>query len=318
MCVAQNFNFQTSPFFQLETRHSEVAHEVEIQVLLRPKNKVLTNTTNISNFVLWIIDFQIVVHTAPYAFCSSTIVQRALAATSHIETTNLEEERMFKNAKMFVDHGNGCFTTKELLSIRLLSLMQDIGAPLKMHGKIVSFFKDAITTTFRHHHPAIKHCLQRFGMNGLYPTILTQPSSINIQYYPVPVHNAQAMIKLLLSSSLAQDESNCFFPNPDNAMDPPPDEVTMIADIDTVRSYQNAYKTLCHRPNHVLRDIILYNKLATKRHGYLSLQPVCFSLSILNQKMHNHPEGWRPLGYVPNIGLAHTFYQKCGKGSALS
>jgi hypothetical protein len=30
----------------------------------------------------------------------------------HIEATNLEEERMFKNAKMFVDHGNGCFTTK--------------------------------------------------------------------------------------------------------------------------------------------------------------------------------------------------------------
>jgi hypothetical protein len=30
----------------------------------------------------------------------------------HIEATNLEEERMFKNAKMFVDRGNGCFTTK--------------------------------------------------------------------------------------------------------------------------------------------------------------------------------------------------------------
>jgi hypothetical protein len=90
---------------------------------------------------------------------------------------------MFKNAKMFADHGNGCFTTKELLSIRLLSLKRDIGAPLKMYGKSVSLFKDAftdrdaLTTTFRHCHMAIKHFSKWFGMKGLYPTILTQPSS---------------------------------------------------------------------------------------------------------------------------------------------
>ena len=85
---------------------------------------------------------------------------------------------MFKNAKVFADCGNGCFTTKELLSICLLSLMRDIGAPLKTYGKIGSLFKDAITdrvvltTTYRHRHTAIKHFSKRFGMKGLYPTIL--------------------------------------------------------------------------------------------------------------------------------------------------
>jgi hypothetical protein len=54
---------------------------------------------------------------------------------------NVEEERMFENAKMFANHGNGCFTTKELLSIRLLSLMREIGAPLKIYGRIVSLLK---------------------------------------------------------------------------------------------------------------------------------------------------------------------------------
>ena len=229
---------------------------------------------------------------------------------NQVDATNLEEERMFQNAKRFVDRGNGCFTTEELLSIRLLSLMRDIGAPLKTYGKIRSLFKDAITdrvaltTTFRHRHTAIKHFSQRFGMNGLYPTILTQTSPINNRYYPVPVHNAQAMIESLLYSSLAQDESNLLFPNPDNPLDPPPAEVTVIADIDTGRSYRTAYKTLCHRPNHVLCGIIVYiDKLATDRHGHLSLEPVCFTLSIFNQKTRNRPEAWRPLGYVPNIGL---------------
>jgi hypothetical protein len=95
-----------------------------------------------------------------------------------------------------------------------------------------------------------------------------------------------------------------LFPNPNNPMDPPPAKVTMIADIDTGRSWQNAYKTHCHRPNHVLCGIIIYiNNLATNRHEHLSLEPVCFTPSIFNQKMCNHPEAWRPLGYVPNIGL---------------
>jgi hypothetical protein len=95
-------------------------------------------------------------------------ISMPVAENPHIDATNLEEERMVKNTKMFVDRGTGCFTTEELLSICLLSLMQDIGAPLKTYGKIISLFKDAITdrvaltTTIRHRqHTAIKHFLQR-------------------------------------------------------------------------------------------------------------------------------------------------------------
>ena len=70
------------------------------------------------------------------------------------------------------------------------------------------------------------------------------------------------MIESLLYSSLAQDESNLLFPNPDDPMDPPPAKVTMIADIDTGRSYQNANKKLCHQPNHILCGIIVYTDWA--------------------------------------------------------
>jgi hypothetical protein len=54
----------------------------------------------------------------------------------------------------------------------------------------------------------------------------------------------------------------------------------------------------------MLCGIIVYiDKLATDRHGHLSLEPVCFTLSIFNQKTRSLPEAWHPLGYVPNIGL---------------
>ena len=221
-----------------------------------------------------------------------------------------DEERMFANAKMYTDRGNGFFSNEEILSIHLLGIMRDIGAPLKTYGRIVALFKDviteqeAITTTFRHRHTAIKHFSNQFCMKGLYPTILTQPSPVNNRFYPVPVHDAQAMIESLLYSSLAMDDNNLLFPNPDDPLAPPPTEVTNISDIDTGRVYRNAYNKLCDRPNKILCGLIGYiYKLATDRHGHLSLEPVYFTLSIFKQKVRNRPEAWRPLGYIPNIGL---------------
>jgi hypothetical protein len=139
----------------------------------------------------------------------------------------LEDNQLFEDAKQFEDRGNGCFTTEETLSIRLLSLMREIGAPLKTYGRIVSLMKDAITDRVSlsphlgHRHRAIKHFAQRFGMKRLYPTIITQPSPINNRFYPVPVHNTQAMIESLLYSSLAKDDSNLLFPNPEDPLAPP-------------------------------------------------------------------------------------------------
>jgi hypothetical protein len=115
-----------------------------------------------------------------------------------------EKEHMFKKAKMYTDRGNRSFTKEEILSICLLGIMRDIGAPLKTYGRIVALFKDVITeqeattTTFRHRHTAINHFSRRFCMKGLYPTVLTQPTPFNNPFYPVPVHNAQAMIESLL------------------------------------------------------------------------------------------------------------------------
>ncbi len=141
-------------------------------------------------------------------------------------------------------------------------------------------------------------------MKGLYPTVLTQPSPLNNRFYPVPVHNAQAMVESLLYLLLAKDDKNLLFPNPDDPLAPPPAEVKNIADIDTGHVYRNAYKNLCTCPNHVVCGIICYiDKLAMDRHGHLSLEPVYFTLSIFNQKTRNGPEAWRPLGYIPNIGL---------------
>jgi hypothetical protein len=86
-------------------------------------------------------------------------------------------------------------------------------------------------------------------MKGLYPTVLTQ-----------------------LYLSLAKDDKNLLFPNPDDPFAPPPAVVKNIADINTGHVYRNTYKNLCTCPNHVVCGIICYiDNLATDRHGHLSL-----------------------------------------------
>jgi hypothetical protein len=136
-------------------------------------------------------------------------------------------------------------------------------------------------------------------MIGLYPTVLTEPSPLNNRFYHVPVQNAQAMIESLLYSSLAKDDNNLLFPNPDDLL-----VVQNIAGIGTGYVYRNAHKNLCTRPNQVVCRIICYiDKLATGRHGHLSLEPIYFTLSIFNKKTRNRSEAWHPLGYIPNIGL---------------
>jgi hypothetical protein len=65
-------------------------------------------------------------------------------------------------------------------------------------------------------------------MKGLYPTIFTQPSPVNNRFYPVPVHNAQAMIESLLYLLFAKDDNNLIFPNPDDPLTPSLIEVTTL------------------------------------------------------------------------------------------
>jgi hypothetical protein len=141
--------------------------------------------------------------------------------------------------------------------------------------------QEAITMTFCHGHnqPFL------FCMKGLNPTVLTQPSPLNNRFYPVPVHNVQAMVESLLYLLSVKDDKNLLFPNPDDLLAPPPAEVKNIADINTGHIYRKAYKNLCTCPNHVVCGIICYiDNPATGWHGHLSLEPVYFTLSIPKKK----------------------------------
>jgi hypothetical protein len=210
----------------------------------------------------------------------------------------------------FADRFNGAFTHAEKLSIRLLAILRRIGAPNAAYGEIMEIISDALlhsaflTSTFLDRGLSLNHLAHRFSMQPLFPTVgsILSPDG---RHFPLVIHRAKAMVQSLLTSSLIEDDSNLLFPDLTNPLAPPPLVVTTLADIDTGRIFRRAYDVLCRgHPNHVMCGIILYiDKLAVDRHGHLSLEPVYFTLSMFNQKTRNKPQAWRPLGYIPNIGL---------------
>jgi hypothetical protein len=112
------------------------------------------------------------------------------------------------------------------------------------------------------------------------------------------------MIKSLLYSPLMDDDDNMLFPNLDNPLEGPPPISDILADVDTGKAFHCAHSLLCTEPHHLLCGLILYiDKIATDRHGHLSLEPVYCTLTMFNRKTRNKPQAWRPLGYIPNLGL---------------
>jgi hypothetical protein len=213
------------------------------------------------------------------------------------------------NDKPFFDKGHGTYSSVERLSIRLLRILRDIGAPFDTYGTIMEMVADAvrdkvfITTTYRSRDSAIKHFSDRYELSSMYPSFKAQPSPDG-RVYPVVVHDAKAMIESLLYSPLMDNDDNLLFPNPENPLEGPPPLSDILADVDTGKAYRRAHSLLCKEPNHLLCGIILYiDKIATDRHGHLSLEPVYFTLTMFNRKTRNKPQAWRPLGYIPNLGL---------------
>ena len=242
-----------------------------------------------------------------------------LSESDEEEQTHLFQQRHTAH----VDRFDGAFTHAEKLSIKLLAIMRRIGAPNAAYGEIMAITSDALlhsaflSSTFLDRGQSLTHFAQRFSMQPLFPTVERISSPENGRQYPLVIHRAKAMVESLLNSALMEDDNNLLFPDLTNPLAPPPTVVTTLADIDTGRIYRRAYDLLCHgRPNHVLCGIILYiDKLAVDRHGHLSLEPVYFTLSIFNQKTRNKPQAWRPLGYIPNIGLMSKAESRHGMSS---
>ena len=209
---------------------------------------------------------------------------------------------------MFHDQAHGAHTHLEKFSLELLMLLRNINAPNYTFQKIMIIINKHllnkvtnIVAPFMNRATTIKHFASRFNMHTLQPSI--RQLEYKDKIYQVVVHNAYSMIMSLLQSDLFIDE-NVLFPNPDDPLDHIPSKPDTLADIDTGKAYRKAYKALKQQPHDLPCGLIIYmDKLTVDRHGHLALEPVYFTLSLFQRHARNKPEAWRPLGWIPNIGL---------------
>jgi Plavaka transposase len=122
------------------------------------------------------------------------------------------------------------------------------------------------------------------------------------QEVKVITHNITAAIHSLLSDQeLMKAENLVFHNNP--LEDPKAMDKTTIKDINDGSCYKNAYMYYCsNHEKDVLCPLILFiDKTHTDSKGSLTLEPVCLTLGIFNQKTRNKEEAWRIIGFIPNL-----------------
>jgi hypothetical protein len=80
---------------------------------------------------------------------------------------------------------------------------------------------------------------------------------------------------------------------------------TEIQDVNDGKCYIEAYDVYCEDPSKdVLCPLILFiDKTHTDAKGNQTLEPVCFTLGIFNQKTRNQESAWRTIGFIPSMDV---------------
>lgn len=87
----------------------------------------------------------------------------------------------------------------------------------------------------------------------------------------------------------------------------PPRRAHIISEVNTVSWYINAYKHLCHNYNDILVPIILLiDGVTVYMYSHLCLEPVTFTLGIINRSTINKASSWRTLGLINDLNLTSS------------
>ena len=114
-------------------------------------------------------------------------------------------------------------------------------------------------------------------------------------------YNAKAVITSLLTDPRLCDEDYLFFDN--NPLQPPPDNITEIQDLNTGRAYTATYEKLIKDSSkQILLPVIFYIDAATTgQFVELPVTALKITLGIFNRKARDKNHLWRVLGYVPQV-----------------
>ena len=222
--------------------------------------------------------------------------------------TNMNYPNCYEN-HLYEDNSPGMQSHEELFSLELFNLLSDANSPNYVYDKVMTLVKKYlslgmknISTNYSIRNNVVRHFSTRFNMDGMKPRVK------NIKYkektFPLVTWNAEQMIMSVMKDSDLFNDDNLIFPttngDPFGILD---EKCDFIGDIHTSKAYLDAYKKLqVDKEKDLPVGLMFYlDKITLDKHGHLSIDPVQFTLSILNRKARKSSNAWRPFGYIPNI-----------------
>jgi Plavaka transposase len=227
-----------------------------------------------------------------------------------IELTNQHDTSILTMQSTLQDKNDHRDHNQRLLSqVKLLQLLDNCNAPLHLFDDIIRWTREAsIIHNYDFEQPApsrrfiAKDLIQRNNLVPLLPKFLQFKLPKAKQEANVITHNVTAAIHSLLSDQeLMKAENLVFHNNP--LEDPNANDKTTIKDINDGSCYKNAYTYYCsnHEKDVFCPLILFIDKTHTEAKGSLTLEPVCLTLGIFNQKTRNKEEAWRIIGFICNL-----------------
>ena len=224
---------------------------------------------------------------------------------------NTEIRRDFQEYVAYAQQNYWKFAKGERNAINLLSILRDKKGSLdtydavyewhlKITGDLVEGQSLGKNASFYSRKSVYKRLEKRYNMEGFgHITKITLPYSRMI--VDVVWNDFCKVAQHMLADPRIQAKDYLFFD--DNPFAPPPENINVIGDLNTGKSYTETWKALITKPNkQVLLPVIFYmDGAVTGQFAQLPITAVRIAFGILNRKARDKDQNWGTLGYIPSL-----------------
>ena len=207
------------------------------------------------------------------------------------------------------------YTIKETNCIRLLLVLRHTKASLDTFEEVMKWHLHATGAISSPETSSLAHVDGYITREKLFRNMekryrITQHSAQILRQITLPhskarpqlvCYDARNLLVELLTDPRIRDEDYLFFGN--DPLQPPPETLNYVGDLNTGRSYTETYKQLITKPGkQVLLPVIFYIDGAnTGQFSDLPITALKFTLGIFNRKARDRDYMWKTLGYVPSV-----------------
>ena len=219
-----------------------------------------------------------------------------------------EQSDKFKEYVARAARDNREFQPNWRAAIELMSLMDNKGGSIELYKAVLNWH---VRNLEGNQHEKVspdnlhKTLIERYGMKDVMPYELKVELQSQKGIVPIVCHNCEAQTMDLLTDPRLRP-TDLLFPGPPEDRWTPPNDVLMIADIDTGAAYRRTYKALiepmpytkCGRKRVLLPYIFYLDSCVTGQNQNQEVEILKFTIGLFNQRARRQKWAWRELGFI--------------------